>query len=78
VLPNVSDGILNMRRGPGTNHPVVASIPAGATGLAVGRCRSPEDGSQFLWCEVEWQGRRGWASSCCMVDARTGAFARGD
>lgn len=78
VLPDVSQGVLNMRRGPGTNHALVASIPAGATGLRVGRCRLPDDGGRVPWCEVEWQGRAGWASGCCMVDTRTGAFARVD
>ena len=78
VLPDVSDGILNLRRGAGTNHGLVASIPAGATGLLVGRCRLPDDGGRAPWCEVEWQGRSGWASACCMVDTRTGAFARVD
>lgn len=77
VLDTVSDGILNMRRGPGTNHPLVASVPAGAT-LLLGRCRQPDDNTRFPWCEVEWQGRSGWVSSCCMVDVRTGAFAKVD
>jgi hypothetical protein len=77
VLPNVSQGIHNMRSGPGTHFPLVTSIPAGASGLAVGRCRPAEDGrSRHPWCEVKWQQFSGWASSCCMVDSRTGAFPR--
>jgi uncharacterized protein YraI len=76
VLPDVSEGILNLRRGPGSRHPLVASMPAGAANLLVGRCRMPDDGGRTPWCEVEWQGRSGWASACCMVDVRTGAFAR--
>lgn len=77
VLPNVSQGIHNMRAGPGTNYPLVTSIPAGATGLTVGRCRPAEDrSSRHPWCEVKWQTFSGWASSCCMVDTRTGAFPR--
>ena len=77
VLPNVSQGIHNMRSGPGTNFPLVVSIPAGATGLTVGRCRMPQDGSsRHAWCEVQWRNNSGWASSCCIVDTRTGAFPR--
>jgi uncharacterized protein YraI len=76
VLPTVSEGILNLRRGPGSGHALLASIPAGAADLSVGRCRLPDDGGRTAWCEVEWQGRSGWASACCMVDSRTGAFAK--
>jgi uncharacterized protein YraI len=75
VMENVSRGILNMRTGPGTGHRRVVSIPAGATGLVLGRCRMPDDGGKNRWCEVEWRGHRGWASACCMVDASTGARA---
>lgn len=77
VLPNVSQGIHNMRSGPGTNYPLVTSIPAGATGLTVGRCRPADDGrSRHPWCEVKWRNFSGWTSSCCIVDTRTGAFPR--
>ncbi len=77
VLPNVSQGIHNMRSGPGTHFPLVVSIPAGATGLVVGQCRPPQDGrSTSPWCQVQWRGHSGWASSCCIVNAQTGAFPR--
>lgn len=77
VLPNVSQGIHNMRSGPGTNFPLVVSIPAGATGLVVGQCRPPQDGrSASPWCQVQWRGHSGWASSCCIVHTQTGAFPR--
>ncbi|ABD06868.1 Peptidase C14, caspase catalytic subunit p20 [Rhodopseudomonas palustris HaA2] len=75
VLGSVSQGILYVRAGPGTGHPALFSIPAGASGIQLGRCRSSEDGVGAPWCEVEWGGRAGWASACCMVDAATGAFA---
>lgn len=75
VIEDVSDGVLNMRRGPGSRHRLVVAMPAGATGVMVRRCRRPDDGGSRLWCEVEWRGFHGWASSCCMVDARTGARA---
>ncbi len=77
VLPNVSQGIHNMRSGPGTNFPLVVSIPAGATGLIVGQCRPPQDGrSTSPWCQVQWRGHSGWTSSCCIVNTQTGAFPR--
>ena len=38
----------------------------GATGL-VGRCVRLEGGWK-PFCEVEWQGVSGWASSCCMAE----------
>jgi uncharacterized protein YraI len=76
VLPDVSAGILSMRDGPGSNHRLVTSIPAGAGDVTVGRCRLPDDGGRTAWCEVEWRGRTGWVSACCMVDAKTGAYAR--
>jgi hypothetical protein len=77
VQSNVSQGIHNMRRGPGTNYPLVLSIPAGATGLVVGQCRPPTDRrSAHPWCEVNWRGHSGWASACCIVSEQTGAPPR--
>jgi hypothetical protein len=77
VLGNVSQGIHNMRTGPGTNFPLVTSMPAGATGITIGRCQPPKDGrSGNNWCEVKWREFSGWASACCMVDTRTGALPR--
>jgi uncharacterized protein YraI len=67
VLSTVSEGILNMRTGPGTGHPLVVAIPAGATGVQVGECRQPDDGGKKPWCSVSWRGYRGWVSSCCIV-----------
>ncbi len=68
IAADVSDGVLNMRSGPGQGHNLVTAIPAGSGGVKVGRCRNPDDGrSRNTWCEVEWRGRTGWASSCCFV-----------
>jgi hypothetical protein len=36
----------------------------------------PDDGGKTAWCEVEWHGKSGWASACCMVDVDSGAYAR--
>lgn len=63
---DASGGFLYVRRGPGTDHEVVAKMPMGATGLR-GRC-VPIAGGYKPFCEVEWRGVTGWASSCCMAD----------
>jgi uncharacterized protein YraI len=76
VLPNVSQGVLNMRKGPGTTYDLVTSIPGGASDVTVGGCRLSDDSSRTAWCEVQWRGKSGWASACCMVDVKTGAYAR--
>jgi len=77
VLNNVSQGVHNMRTGPGTNFPLVVSIPAGATGLVIGQCRPPQDRrSANLWCEATWRGHTGWTSACCVVSERSGAQPR--
>jgi len=68
VLDNVSEGFLNIRTGPGVNMRVVAEIPAGASDVDVGRCLPSEDARSSSWCEVQWRGYTGWASSCCMVE----------
>jgi hypothetical protein len=68
IAEDASDGILNMRSGPGQGHPVVVSIPAGADGIVIDQCRRPDDGrSRFDWCHATWNGRSGWISSCCLV-----------
>lgn len=60
VLGNVSQGIHNMRSGPGMNFPLVVSIPAGSTGVVVGQCRPPQDRrSAHPRCEVTWRGHSG-------------------
>jgi hypothetical protein len=69
VLSTVSQGIHNMRTGPGKRHSLVASIPAGATDVTIGRCKSPDDDSAYPWCIATWHGHTGWISSCCVVDA---------
>jgi hypothetical protein len=63
---DASDGFLNIRNGPGPTYQEIAKMPLGATGLK-GAC-VPLDGGWKPFCEVEWQGVSGWASSCCMVE----------
>jgi uncharacterized protein YraI len=67
VIGNVSEGILNMRDGPGTGHSLIVSIPAGATGIKRGNCQSPDDNGTKPWCKVRWQNFEGWVSSCCII-----------
>jgi hypothetical protein len=67
VLSNVSEGVLNLRRGPAVAYPIVVAIPAGAGGITLSGCKSSEDGSK-PWCAAQWHTYRGWISSCCIVD----------
>ena len=68
VVSSVSDGILNMRAGPGVSSRLIVSIPANATGVEVLRCvPSPDGVGRFKWCNARWQGYEGWISSCCVV-----------
>ncbi|GAB4515196.1 MAG: hypothetical protein Tsb0019_13720 [Roseibium sp.] len=47
---------LNMRTGPGTNYPVITTLPRGA-GVTVFGC-TPE----FRWCDAAFVNARGWVS----------------
>jgi uncharacterized protein YraI len=48
---------LNLRTGPGTNYPVIGSIPNGAP-VDVSGCTSG-----YGWCQLSYAGRFGWAAS---------------
>jgi hypothetical protein len=61
-----TDGFLNIRTGPGPDYEPIAKMPEGSTGL-VGRC-IPVPGGYKPFCEVEWKGVTGWASSCCLAE----------
>ncbi len=75
----MSDGILNLRDGPGTHHQLVVSIPAGQSEIVLpGECRMPDDGGKKPWCRAKWLHYEGWLSTCCVVDPATGAFPRVD
>lgn len=70
VRADVSDGILNLRGGPGVTSPIVVAVPARAVDVMVtGECRSPNDGgkSSYAWCAATWRGHSGWISSCCVT-----------
>jgi hypothetical protein len=63
-----ADGYLNIRKGPGPEYDVVTVMRSGETGT-VGRCVPVQANSNYLpFCEVEWRGITGWASSCCIPD----------
>jgi uncharacterized protein YraI len=68
IASRVSDGIQNLRSGPGQGHPIVVAIPAGRRGVVIHECRPADDGrSRFQWCRAQWNGYSGWISSCCLV-----------
>jgi uncharacterized caspase-like protein len=65
IASGVSQGIHNMRSGPGVGHSLIVSIPANSTGVSVDTdsCRSPDDGrSTQQWCKAVWRGYSGWVS----------------
>jgi uncharacterized protein YraI len=47
---------LNLRAGPGFDYPVVATMSAGS-GVTIYGCLSG-----WSWCDIDWQGNRGWAA----------------
>lgn len=53
AAPALATNNVNMRQGPGTNYPVIITIPGGST-VEVGGC-------QGTWCAVTWQGKSGYA-----------------
>jgi uncharacterized protein YraI len=46
---------LNMRAGPGPNHPVIAAMPEGEM-VEIQGCLETRS-----WCQVSWGGQTGWA-----------------
>jgi uncharacterized protein YraI len=68
AAPGVTEGDLNMRRGPGTGYEVITAIPAGAQ-VEVFDCASN-------WCEVSWNGYEGF-SSRSYLDISSDAYSAG-
>jgi uncharacterized protein YraI len=64
------DDVLNMREGPGTAYPIVTEIPPDGRGIEVSHCAAT--GSANKWCQIDWQGMSGWASSCCLAGEQSG------
>jgi S1-C subfamily serine protease len=70
VKPDVSEGVLNLRTGPGTNFSIVASMPAGTAGISLAEpCATPA--GQRGWCKISWSNLQGWASMTGLMDARS-------
>ena len=65
VKRDASQGNLNLRAGPGQDQKALARIPAGSTNVVMsGECQPPDDGSSdYPYCNVQWNGLRGWVSS---------------
>lgn len=59
------DSNLNLRDGPSLQRRVIVVMPAGAT-VSVGECRGE-------WCQVQFRGRRGFASGALLSGG--GAYA---
>ena len=73
AFPNVASALdavavtdLNMRAGPGSQYPIVATIQSNGAVEIIG-CL--EQGS---WCEVSWQGNQGWSYSEYLAVTETG------
>lgn len=65
--PAVTTADVNLRAGPGTQYPVVTTIPYGA-GVVVAGCVSG-----FAWCDVIWGGERGWVAAAYLQVVYRGA-----
>ena len=64
VKSEVSDGKLNLRDGPGMRHAIIVEMPVGALLRQIGACTGSDDGvTRDPWCNVDWNGAKGWASS---------------
>ena len=56
AAPGYATANVNMRAGPSTANPVVATVPAGAP-VAILNCLGG-----WSWCDTLWAGNRGWVS----------------
>jgi uncharacterized protein YraI len=59
---------LNLRVGPGTNYGVIDVIPRGHPVDVLG-CLA-----DYNWCDIEWDGLRGWVSASYLVQPGTQAY----
>jgi uncharacterized protein YraI len=59
---------LNMRAGPGTNYPVVATVPHGG-GVTVFGCTA-----DFTWCDAAFANVKGWVSGRYLSYGGNGAY----
>lgn len=63
VRLNVSQGIQNVRSGPGTNNPILFAIPAGLGGITLENCKPGERPNSSEWCLAKWQNKSGWLAT---------------
>lgn len=59
---------LNMRTGPGTNYPVITTLPQGA-GVTVFGCTA-----DFKWCDAAFTNVKGWVSGKYLSYGVNGAY----
>lgn len=69
VVGHGPNEVLNLRRGPGTDYDIIGGIAYNASGLRLIACR-PASGYAFEWCELTYQGTRGWAYGKYLQDDR--------
>jgi peptidoglycan hydrolase-like protein with peptidoglycan-binding domain len=65
VRNDVPGGYLNLRSGAGVAHSLIDKIPKGQT-IKTLECTRSETSEKNGWCKVEWRGKSGWVSSCCI------------
>jgi hypothetical protein len=53
AAPALATNNVNMRQGPGTNYPIITTIPGGST-VEVAGCEGQ-------WCTIVWQGQTGYS-----------------
>ena len=53
AAPALATNNVNLRQGPGTNFPVITTIPGGS--------QVEISGCQGQWCTVTWQGQTGYS-----------------
>lgn len=59
---------LNMRAGPGTNYPVITTLPQGG-GVTVFGCTA-----NFAWCDAAFSNVKGWVSGKYLSYGGQGAY----
>ncbi|MTI43284.1 SH3 domain-containing protein [Roseibium hamelinense] len=64
----ISIGNVNFRAGPGTNYPVITTVPRGQP-VFVFRCTS-----DYRWCDSAYAGARGWVSAQYIGSALPGPY----
>ena len=57
AAPGIVTASVNLRAGPSVDFPAVDRIPAGVPVNVLGCIR------QDLWCDVSWEGERGWVAA---------------